>query len=108
MLTDTPLEVIADFVPGVLAHNQAAALPALAGIPTLVLCGDSDRITPPSQSLFIAEALPEAEYVLVETAGHLAMMEAPQETNEALRRLLRRAGALAIRRMRSSALSSSV
>ncbi|MEO5832299.1 MAG: alpha/beta hydrolase [Nakamurella sp.] len=91
MLTDTPIEVIADFVPGVLAHDQTAALPALVGIPSLVLCGDSDRITPPGQSRFIAAALPDAELVLVEKSGHLAMMEAPEETNAALRRLLRRA-----------------
>ena len=56
-----------------------------------MLCGDSDRITPPSQSRFIADALPDAEFVLVERAGHLAMMEAPDETNDALRRLLHRA-----------------
>lgn len=91
MLTDTPIEVIADFVPGVLAHDQTAALPALVGIPSLVLCGDSDRITPSAQSRFIAAALPDAEFVLVAKAGHLAMMEAPEETNAALRRLLRRA-----------------
>ena len=88
MLSDTPIEVIADFVPGVLAHDQTAALPALAGIPALVLVGDSDRITPPAQSRFLADALPDAEFVLVEQAGHLAMMEAPVETNEALRGLL--------------------
>ncbi len=91
MLTDTPIEVIADFIPGVLAHDQTAALPALVGIPSLVLCGDSDRITPPRQSRFIAAALPDADLVLVERAGHLAMMEAPVETNAALRRLLHRA-----------------
>ncbi|WP_157970608.1 alpha/beta fold hydrolase [Nakamurella deserti] len=98
MLSDTPIEVIADFVPGVLAHDQTAALPALAGIPALVLCGDSDRITPPAQSRFLADALPDAEFVLVERAGHLAMMEAPEETNDALRRLLHRAQAY-VRRM---------
>ena len=36
-----------------------------------------DRITPPGQSRFIADALPDAEFVLVERAAHLAMMEAP-------------------------------
>jgi pimeloyl-ACP methyl ester carboxylesterase len=97
MLSDTPIEVIADFVPGVLAHDQTAALPALVGIPSLVLVGDSDRITPPAQSRFLADALPDAEFVLVERAGHLAMMEAPEETNDALRRLLHRAEAYARR-----------
>jgi pimeloyl-ACP methyl ester carboxylesterase len=95
MLTATPIDVIADFVPGVLAHDQSSALPALVGIPVSVICGDADRITPPSQSAFIAAALPDAEFVLVDTAGHLAMMEAPEETNDALRQLIRRAAAFA-------------
>ena len=99
MLSDTPIEVIADFVPGVLAHDQTAALPALAGIPVLILCGDTDRMTPASQSRFIAAALPEAEFVLVERAGHLPMMEAPEETNDALRRLLRRSASYAAERL---------
>lgn len=106
MLSDTPIDVIADFVPGVLAHDQTAALPALAGIPALVLCGDSDRITPPSQSEFIAAALPDADFVLVERAGHLAMMEAPDETNDALRRLLERAWVYAETRLPTAVQSS--
>ncbi len=102
MLSDTSIEVITDFIPGVLAHDQIAALPALAGIPTLIMVGDMDRLTPPNQSKFIADALPEAEYVVVEQAGHLAMLEAPQETNEALRRLLRRSQSYAQRRLKAA------
>jgi pimeloyl-ACP methyl ester carboxylesterase len=91
MLSDTPIDVITDFVPGVLAHNQSASLPALVGIPVLVLVGDSDRITPPGQSMFIAQALPDAEFVTIPQAGHVAMLEAPDPTNEALRKLFHRA-----------------
>lgn len=101
MLTGTSIEVIADFVPGILAHDEVASLPALAGIPTLILAGDSDHITPPVQSQFMADALPEAEYVLVERAGHLAPMEAAEETNEALRRLLRRSMSYANRKLKA-------
>lgn len=88
MLTGTSIDVIADFAPGLIAYDRLAALPALIGIPTLVLCGDGDRMTPPANSELIAQALPGAELVEVEKAGHLPLMEAPTETNEALRRLM--------------------
>jgi len=91
MLTGTSIDVIADFAPGLIAYDQLAALPALIGIPTLVLCGDADRMTPPSNSAVIAEALPGAELVEIPQAGHLPLMEAPVETNDALRRLMSRA-----------------
>src|SRR4029077_17458644 len=43
MISGTPVEVIAEFTPALFAHDQSAALPALAGIPTAIVCGDKDR-----------------------------------------------------------------
>lgn len=91
MLTGTPVDVITDFIPGLLAYDRVSALPALSGIPTLVLCGDSDRMTPIAQARVIADALPGAEYVELAQVGHVPLMEAPAATNDALRRLLVRA-----------------
>ncbi len=102
MLSGTPIDVIADFAPGVLAHDQTAALPALAGIPAVVICGDSDRVTPPGQSRFLAAALPAAELVIIERSGHLPMLETPAETDDALRRLLWRSIGHAEQRRRAA------
>lgn len=93
MLSGTSIDVITDFAPGLIAYDAVSSLPALIDIPTLVLCGDSDRMTPPAQSAMIADALPAAEFVEVENAGHLPLMEAPTETNDALRRLFAKARA---------------
>jgi len=38
--------------------------------PTLLIHGDSDRLTPAAASEYLAQALPDAEMVLVKTAGH--------------------------------------
>ena len=91
MITGTPVDVIAEFTPALFAHDQSGAVPALAGIPTVIICGDKDRMTPLDRSQAIADVLPEAEFVIAPGSGHMAMMEDPTLTNDALRRMLFRA-----------------
>ena len=91
MISGTPVEVIAEFTPALLTHDQSAALPALSGIPTVIVAGDKDRLTPLDRSQAIADALPDADFVVARGSGHMAMMEDPTVTNDALRQMLRRA-----------------
>lgn len=91
MISGTPMDVIAEFAPALFSHDQSAALPALSGIPTLIMVGEADRMTPPSRSQEILDGLPEAELVVIPGAGHMAILEAPEVINHALRRLLRAA-----------------
>jgi 3-oxoadipate enol-lactonase len=60
---------------------------ALAGIdcPTLVLVGRHDVISPPDEMQRIARAIPNASFVDIADAGHMAPMENPAEVNAALR-----------------------
>jgi pimeloyl-ACP methyl ester carboxylesterase len=97
MISGTPVEVIAEFAPALFSHDQSAAVPALAGIPTAIICGDKDRLTPIDRSQAIADVLPDAEFVIAEGSGHMAMMEDPTLTNDALRRMLQTAMARAQR-----------
>ena len=91
MISGTPVEVIADFTPALLSMDQLDALPTLEGLPVLVACGDADRLTPLKRSRALAAALPDAEFVIVPGAGHMAILEAPEPIDEALDRLLLRA-----------------
>jgi pimeloyl-ACP methyl ester carboxylesterase len=54
------------------------------GVPTLVLCGTLDRLTPVRYSQFLKAGIPGASLCLVEDAGHMVMLEKPAETNTAL------------------------
>lgn len=45
--------------------------------PTLVLCGDCDRVTPPSLSTALTKIIPGARMELIEGAGHLGNLERP-------------------------------
>jgi pimeloyl-ACP methyl ester carboxylesterase len=88
MISSTPVDVIAEFAPTLFAHDQMAALPALSEIPTVVVVGEADQMTPPPRSMAISQALPRAELVVIPGAGHMAIMEANEVVNDALRRML--------------------
>ncbi|AXI77999.1 alpha/beta fold hydrolase [Peterkaempfera bronchialis] len=91
MLEATPIDVVAEFYPAFGLHDKTSALAAMDGIPTLVLAGTRDLLTPPGHSEAIAEALPGAELVLVPDAGHLVMLEHPELVGDHLAALLERA-----------------
>jgi pimeloyl-ACP methyl ester carboxylesterase len=95
MIAATPAEVIADFFPTFVSHDKLSALPVLEGLPTLVLGGESDLLTPIEHSRAIAAALPDAELVVLPGAGHMVMLERHDEVSEALLALVRRAAARA-------------
>lgn len=66
-----PLPVTSAFSSSLLAHDESAALPALARVPTTVVAATDDRLTPAAHGRRIAEELgPTARLVLVEDAGH--------------------------------------
>jgi YbgC/YbaW family acyl-CoA thioester hydrolase len=69
--------------------GSESLLPTLAGIPTLVLVGAADIITPPDQARAMAEAIPGARLAIIPGAGHLPPVEQPAATNESLREFLR-------------------
>jgi pimeloyl-ACP methyl ester carboxylesterase len=56
----------------------AAWLPRIQA-PTLVITGDSDEVVPPEQAHLIAAKVPHSTLVELKGAGHMAMMERPDE-----------------------------
>lgn len=50
-------------------------------VPTLVLCGAEDKVTPPSLSRELVELIPGSRYVEIARSGHLTNLEQPTEFN---------------------------
>ena len=73
-------------------RDHTAALGAL-GVPALVVTGEADPFTPVETARHIAEAVPDAELVVVEGAGHMPNLEAVADFNDALGAYLSRATA---------------
>lgn len=66
---------VAGFRPTLAAHERDAALEAFADVPTAVLAGSRDRLTPVAASRRIAKALPSAELTVFPDAGHMLPLE---------------------------------
>jgi pimeloyl-ACP methyl ester carboxylesterase len=87
----TPIDVIADFYVALVGHEKRHALKVLSGIPVLVLTGDKDRLVDPANSQEIAAALRDSELVKIGGAGHVVILERPEEVNEAISAFVNRA-----------------
>ena len=57
--------------------------------PSLVLCGDSDRSTPPHEVRAFAAAVPGARFQEIAGAGHQICVERPEAVADAIERFLR-------------------
>jgi pimeloyl-ACP methyl ester carboxylesterase len=57
--------------------------------PALVITGSEDRMTPPKFGQWLAERIPGARFVLVEGAGHMVMLEKPDQVASAVREWLK-------------------
>jgi pimeloyl-ACP methyl ester carboxylesterase len=60
------------------------ALPRVT-VPALVVVGEHDRVTPPGSAVGLAGALPDGRLVVLEGAGHMAMLERPLELDREIR-----------------------
>lgn len=58
--------------------------------PTLVVCGEEDRMTPLKYSRYLAEGIMGAELRLVPKAAHMVMLEKPRAVAEAMGTFLAR------------------
>ncbi|MGQ0550592.1 MAG: alpha/beta fold hydrolase [Armatimonadota bacterium] len=57
-------------------------------VPTVVVCGADDQVTPPALSRELHEKIPGSHLVIIEDAGHMVMLEQPRATNDAIRAFL--------------------
>lgn len=90
MNSTTSTEVIARYVHTLYTHSRLPALATLRTVPVLVVCGDTDVLTPLAYSEEIVRELPDAELVVVEGGGHVVLLEHADTVNAAIQRFLDR------------------
>ena len=57
-------------------------------IPTLVICGSEDKLSPPNVMKPMSEKILNSKFVLIEEAGHMTPVEKPEEVNSAIKNFL--------------------
>jgi pimeloyl-ACP methyl ester carboxylesterase len=53
-------------------------------VPTLLICGSADRMAPPSRSEYLRDQIEGAQMHIIEGAGHMVMIERPDEVTDLL------------------------
>jgi len=61
-------------------------------LPTLIVCGEDDRLTPVKYSQYMKDKIRNARLVIISGAGHSVMLEKPDELNFALHSFLAELG----------------
>jgi pimeloyl-ACP methyl ester carboxylesterase len=69
---------------GMAARPDVTAMLPTIGVPTLIVAGELDAISPPQEMEAFAAKIPSSRFVKISCAGHMTTMENPSAVNEAL------------------------
>lgn len=90
MILATPPSTLIAALAGMASRKDSLATLDSIDVPTLVMVGQEDGITPPDAARTMADAIPDAELITVPDAGHLTPMERPEAFNQSLHTFLTR------------------
>ena len=85
-----PPEMLAGLVRGLAARPDVSGDLGHIDVPTLVVVGEHDAISPPAEMSEIAKAIPGAQFETVPGAGHMTPFEKPDEFNAIVETFLAR------------------
>ncbi len=87
----TPVEVIERDLRACDAFDLMEQVRAIA-TPTLVICGTADLMTPPKYAEYLHQQITGSELALISGAGHMVMLEKPDEVSQAIETFLDQLG----------------
>ena len=70
------------------APSRRSPLPAQHSLPTLVLCGREDVLSPVELHEELAAGIANSNLVVIEQCGHMSALEQPQQVAEAMQACL--------------------
>jgi pimeloyl-ACP methyl ester carboxylesterase len=70
------------------ARPDSSEVLATSGVPTLVLVGEEDELSPPGDAEALAQTIPGARFARLPGAGHLSAVEDPEAFSAELRSFL--------------------
>lgn len=90
MVLATPKQGISDALHGIAARQDSTPFLREIAVPTLVICGEEDVITPRAEAEILQKGIAGAELAMIPKSGHLPSMETPEEFNRVLGKFLSR------------------
>jgi len=90
IITSQPGETIADGLLAMMNRPDSAAVLDHITVPTMIVVGDEDTVTPPSDAEFMHRRVQGSTLVNIPATGHMANLESPDAFDDAVRSFLRR------------------
>lgn len=84
LIESQPAEAIADGLQAMMTRPDSEAVLTTVRVPTLIIVGSDDTITPVSDAQRMYHAIPGSRLVTIPHVGHMSNLEAPAEFNEPL------------------------
>jgi YbgC/YbaW family acyl-CoA thioester hydrolase len=81
MIHRTPVPGLVGALHALRDRPDSTPLLGAIGVPTLVIAGEDDKITPADGMRVMAEAIPGAQFAVIPAAGHLSPLEQPLATS---------------------------
>jgi 3-oxoadipate enol-lactonase len=91
MLAECPVDTCRGALAALVGFDLTPALPHI-DVPTLVVQGTADILTPPADGRRIARLIPRARLVMLRGAGHMIMLEDPEQLEQLLVEFAREVG----------------
>lgn len=91
VINETSVVTMSSFLNSFVLFDETPSLAVLSRIPSLVLCGSVDLLTPFEHSVAIASQLPASELVRIDGAGHSVILDQAADVAHAIASLVDRA-----------------
>lgn len=88
MISGTAQQTLEQSLLAMRERGETCSFLANIAVPTIIIVGKEDKITPPSAAVYMHERIAGSQIFVVENAGHLSNLEQPERFNEALKTLL--------------------
>ncbi|MEO5582229.1 MAG: alpha/beta fold hydrolase [Saprospiraceae bacterium] len=100
IITSTSPESVAAGLRALMERDDMCTWISLIPVPSLIICGEEDILTPPRQSELLYYQIEQSELYLIPQAGHLSNLEQPQlfnnRINQFIAKVLSKSGVLAL------------
>jgi 3-oxoadipate enol-lactonase len=81
IIISTPVEIITGTLSALAERSETCSSLAAIDIPTLILCGREDKVTPVAQSEQLHREIATSTLHIIDKAGHVSNLEQPDEFN---------------------------
>lgn len=75
IILSTKVSTVTSTLKALAGRRETCSILNKIKIPTLIICGKEDKITPPDRAQFLHENIKDSELHIIDNAGHLSNME---------------------------------